>query len=333
VRRGGVAVLLLALGNQVRWARRTRPEALPSVQHGTYVAAPDGALLFAELGGDPEASLTVVLVHGLLARSLEFEMQWQSLGSRARLLRYDHRNHGRSELVAGGTDIAALADDLAAVVSQLAPEGDLVLVGHSMGGMTVLSLAERHPELLTRVRGVALVATGAGHLIDGHRLEDGIRLIARRRGLAPALLLLRLAAPVLEQLRPRRTHLVRWAVKRLVFGTDDVDPALLTQTQALLEEPPLAALAALQRSVLRNDTRLGLENVAGRPVVIISGSEDKLTRPEHSRRMAEATGAQLLVLPGAGHVVNQTRATEVNAALHQLLDAVAAERVPTTVTP
>jgi pimeloyl-ACP methyl ester carboxylesterase len=115
---------------------------------------------------------------------------------------------------------------------------------------------------------------------------------------------------------------MRWATKQLAFGTDDVDPALLTQTQALLEEPPLRTLASLQGSVLRNDTRPGLDRLKGLRVLVITGSEDKLTRPEHSVRMAEDLGAELLVLPGAGHVLNQTRPTETNAALHRLLDAI-----------
>jgi pimeloyl-ACP methyl ester carboxylesterase len=326
VRRSAVATLsVLALANQVRWARRTRPEPLPPVNHGARtVTAPDGTRLHAQVGGDEGSTTTVVMVHGFLARSLEFEMQWHSLGTRARLLRYDHRNHGRSEHVGGSTDVEQLADDLAAVIEQLAPTGALVLVGHSMGGMTVLSLAERYPAVVARVTAVALLASGAGHLIDDHRIEDGIRVIARWHALAPALLLLRLAAPVLEQIRPRRTHAMRWAVRHLMFGTADVDPALLTQTQALLEEPLLSDLTSLQGSLLRNDTRAGLEQLRGLPALVLTGSEDTLTRPQHSERMAEVLGAELLVLPGAGHVVNQTRAAETNAALHRLLDAAGA---------
>jgi pimeloyl-ACP methyl ester carboxylesterase len=317
------AVGVLAVANQVRWSRRTRPEGLPPVTEGSAVViAPDGVRLHAQVGGEESSGLTVVMVHGFLARSLEFEMQWQSLGRRARLVRYDHRNHGRSQHVGGATDVKQLADDLAAVIDRLAPTGDLVLIGHSMGGMTVLALAEHHPDVLARVRAVALIATGAGHLIPDHRLEDAIRVIARRHALAPAMLLLRLAAPALEQLRPRRTSTMRWATRQLAFGTDDVDPALLTQTQALLEEPSLATFASLQGSLLRNDTRPGLDRLRGLPVLVLTGSEDKLTRPEHSVRMAESLGADLVVLPGAGHVVNQTRATETNAALHRLLDAI-----------
>jgi pimeloyl-ACP methyl ester carboxylesterase len=53
----------------------------------------------------------------------------------------------------------------------------------------------------------------------------------------------------------------------------------------------------------------------------VAGADDRLTRPEHSVRMAAEIGpsAELLVVPGAGHVVNQTRPVETNAALDRLL--------------
>jgi pimeloyl-ACP methyl ester carboxylesterase len=263
----------------------------------------------------------MVLVHGFLARTIEFDMQWNAFGEDVRLVRYDHRNHGRSERGTRVLHIDELADDLAEVLEQLAPRGHIVLVGHSMGGMTVLSLAARHEGLMSRVKGVALIATGAGHYIEGHRWENGFRWASRRRLLATGLLALRLAAPVLEAVRPRGTAPMRRATRGLVFGTDDVDPATLSMTQHLLEEPPLATLTSLGGSLLRNDVQDGLDRIRQLPVLVLTGAEDKLTRPEHSLRMAEELGAnaELVVVPGAGHVVNQTRPVEVNAALRRLL--------------
>jgi pimeloyl-ACP methyl ester carboxylesterase len=262
------------------------------------------------------------MTHGFLARSLEFDQQWQSLARRVRLVRYDHRNHGRSDHSTPSLTIEQLGYDLADVIEQLAPTGDLVLLGHSMGGMTVMSLAQHRPDVLARVTGVALLATGAGHSIDGHRIEDAVRMLLRSHATGPVLLGLRLLAPVLEHLRPRRTHVMRWATRRVIFGTEDIDPATVAQTHQLLEEPPLATLASLHGSLLRNDTRGGLERLRGRPVAVVTGSDDRLTRPEHSRRIAADLGAdaELLVIPGTGHVLNQTRPIEVNAALHRLLD-------------
>ncbi len=86
---------------------------------------------------------------------------------------YDQRSHGRSdhgepEL----TSIDQLGRDLGCVIDTLAPRGPIVLIGHSMGGMSVLALAEQRPELFApkrrgraqRVVGVALLSTSAGRL-------------------------------------------------------------------------------------------------------------------------------------------------------------------------
>ncbi|MCU1592894.1 MAG: Alpha/beta hydrolase [Frankiales bacterium] len=319
---------LVTLGvlNQVRWAHRTRPEQLPEPPSGsTCVTASDGAVLHAEVGGQSDAATTVVFLHGFLARSSEFDMQWSDVSRRARTVRYDHRQHGRSARSGNAVEIERLAWDAADVIAQLVPEGDIVLVGHSMGGMTILALAERCPELFTsRVRGVALLATGAGHCIEGHPWENLFRRVSRRGLLAPGLLGLRLVAPALEQARPRRTHTMRWVTRKLLFGTADVDPAVLTMTQSLLEEPPLSTIASLQGSLLRHEAREGLAAIRHLPVQVVTGSADRLTRPEHSVAMASALGenAELVVLPGVGHVLNQTRPTEVSAALHRLLDRV-----------
>ena len=324
----GVLAAFLWVLNLLRWAHRTRPEPLPAPPLGsTTVLTDDGTRLHAQIGGHDDADLTIVFVHGFLARTIEFDMQWQHLSDKARLVRYDHRNHGRSGHSRKTIDVQTLAGDLAAVIAQTTPRGKVVLVGHSMGGMTILALAHDHPELFAdRVAGVALLATGAGHYINGHRIEDLFRWVARASLLAPGLLVLRVLAPALEQIRPRRTHRMRGATKRIMFGTADADPSTIAMVQDLLEGPPLSTMASLQGALLRHDMVHALEQLRDLPVLVLTGSDDRLTRPEHSRRMAGDIGptADLVIVPGAGHVVNQTRPIETNAALDRLLGRITA---------
>lgn len=328
-----VALVILWLLNLLRWHRATRPEPLPAPPAGsTVVVAADGTRLHAQIGGLESAGTTVVLVHGFLARTIAFDMQWNHLAGRTRLVRYDHRNHGRSQRSVEPIDVETLARDLADVVTQTAPTGDVVLVGHSMGGMTILALAGTHPALFRdRVVGVGLLATGAGHYIDGHRVENALRWASRRRLLAPTLLLLRLLAPALEQVRPRRTRTMRWVTKKVMFGRSDLDPATLAMTHELLEEPPLSTLCSLHGALLRHDALRAQRELEHKPVLVLTGSDDRLTRPGHSERMAADIGpsAEHVVVAGAGHVVNQTRPVETNAALDRLLDRVASRPPPT----
>ena len=312
--------------NLLRWARNTRPEPLPAAPAGsTTVLADDDTELHAQITGLPSADLTMIFVHGFLARTLEWDMQVNHFSDKARLIRYDHRNHGRSGRSFKSIDVRTLALDLARVIEQLAPTGQVVLVGHSMGGMTTLALALERPDLFRdRVAGVGLIATGAGHYIDGHRIENFFRWVSRRRLLSANLLIFRALAPALELIRPRRTHTMRRVTRKIMFGSADVDPATLAMTQQMLEEPPLSTLGSLQGALLRHEVLDAMQALASTPVMIITGSDDKLTRPEHSARMADDIGAsaELVVVEGAGHVVNQTRPLETNAALDRLLQRV-----------
>ncbi|HVE99586.1 MAG TPA: alpha/beta hydrolase [Mycobacteriales bacterium] len=317
---------LTALVGLALWARRTRPAPPTPSPHAAEtrsVHADDGTALHVEVGGAATAATTVVFVHGFLARSGEFDAQWEHLGSRARLVRFDHRGHGCSGRIRGACDVECLAHDLGQVVDEVAPVGPVVLVGHSMGGMTVLALAAERPEMFgEHVTGVALIASAAGHDIPGHPVENAFRWLARRRFLAVLLWLLRVVAPVQERLRPRGTRGMRMVVRWALFGRADASPDLVRQTQRMLEEPPMRTVAALQGAILRHDKRDSLGVLARVPVAIVVGSDDRLTRAEHSRVMAREIGdaADLVVLPGVGHTLMQTRPVEVNSALDRLLD-------------
>ena len=114
--------------------------------------------------GDREAPLTIVFAHGFTLSMDSFHFQRRDLGDVARLVFYDQRSHGRSGRSAPeNATIDQLGLDLYAVLQAVAPAGPVVLVGHSMGGMTILALADQHPELFgDRVVGVALLATSTG---------------------------------------------------------------------------------------------------------------------------------------------------------------------------
>ena len=107
---------------------------------------------------------------------------------------YDQRSHGRSGR--SGDDNATidqLGIDLLAVLDAVAPEGPVVVIGHSMGGMTIVALAEQHPELFgDRIVGVGLVSTTAGGLepsrillpmiparLTGRMTQRAVRTLAR----------------------------------------------------------------------------------------------------------------------------------------------------------
>ena len=141
----------------------------------------DGTRLALHWQGPRNAALTVVLAHGWTLDSRAWGPVADPLAygpSGVRVLCYDHRGHGRSDPAPPGTTtIAQLADDLADLLRG-AVEGPVVLAGHSLGGMTIMGLAERHPELVAqRVVGAAFLATSCGNLMP---LDFGLRPIPAR---------------------------------------------------------------------------------------------------------------------------------------------------------
>jgi pimeloyl-ACP methyl ester carboxylesterase len=194
-----------------------------------------------------------------------------------------------------------------------------------MGGMSVLALARRRPELFgDRVVGVFLLATSAGGLVGTGVLGRLVKVV-RRLGLLPVYLRgVQLAAPVLERFRWRGSPFGRWFTRRLLFGRDDADPARVRLVQQLLEETPYPVVAAFYATFLDHDESAALDVLRRVPVTVVAATHDRLTPAAHGRRIAEAVGADLVIVPGAGHSVNLTRTAVVDRALLALLDRVEA---------
>jgi pimeloyl-ACP methyl ester carboxylesterase len=292
------------------------------------VRTDDGVDLHVEVDGDQDAPLTVVLSHGFTARLVEWEVQRAALRHRARLVLWDQRGHGRS----GWTPLPqATIDrtgrDLGQVLDAVAPEGPVVLAGHSMGGMSVMALARQRPELFgTRVVGVFLLATSAGGLVETGPLGYAIKVVRMLRLLPLYLRLLQLIAPLLERFRRRGTAIGRRLTRRLLFGADDADPHSVRLVQNLLEETPYPVAMAFYATFLDHDETAALEVLRRVPVTVVAATHDRLTPAAHGRQIAELIGnnAELVVVPGAGHSVNLTRSEIVDRAFLDLLDRVEA---------
>jgi pimeloyl-ACP methyl ester carboxylesterase len=290
------------------------------------VTTDDGVALHVEVDGDLDAPLTVVLSHGFTARLAEWELQRAALRDRARLVLWDQRGHGRS----GWTRLtAATIDrtgrDLGEVLDATTPTGPVVLVGHSMGGMSVMALARQRPELFgSRVVGVFLLATSAGGLVETGLLGSAVKLVRRLGLLWLYLRLLQLLAPLLERFRRRGTAIGRRVTRRLLFGEDDAQPHNVRLVQDLLEETPWPVTMAFYATFLDHDESTALEVLRRVPVTVVAATHDRLTPAAHGRRIAETIGAtaELVVVPGAGHSVNLTRTEVVDRALLDLLDRV-----------
>lgn len=328
-------VVAAGLGAGLALQRRGRPRPanlaglggpLPGVE-GT-VRAGDGVPLVTVTGGDLTAPVTVVLVHGYCLDMRCWHFQWRALGARARLVGYDQRSHGRSGR-ARDTDTTRVLDqlgrDLGTVLDELVPTGPVVLVGHSMGGMTVMALAAARPELFgDRVRGVALLSTSAGKLGEAtFGLPAAIAILARRVVPWAVPRLGRQAALVDRGRAAAHPELMRLLFRYYSFRSA-VPPAVVDLVADMIGNTPFEVIADFFPAFASHDKLAALGVLRPVDTLVLAGAGDLITPADHARDIAAALpGAELCVVPEAGHLVPLEHPDLVNERLAALLGRVA----------
>ena len=111
------------------------------------------SLFYQEKGSGKE---TVVFSHGLLWSHRMFRAQVDALSENYRVIAYDHRGQGQSEVKAP-FDMETVAEDAASLIQKLC-DGPVHFVGLSMGGFVGMRLAARHPHL---IKSLILLETSA----------------------------------------------------------------------------------------------------------------------------------------------------------------------------
>lgn len=325
----GAAVGVLAERALIR--RTALPAADDDVELGSLRGQPvelctaDGTELHVEVDepDDPAfADLTVVFAHGYALNQDSWHFQRRDLRGLARLVFYDQRSHGRS---ARGADVThhidQLGTDLAAVLDAVAPNGPVILVGHSMGGMSVMAYAEEYPEQIgSRIRGIGLIATTAGDVA------------ANSLGFpAPIGRFVQTVAPPIAATLAKR--------EGLIDGWDESDFGLLmtrlysfgspTSDQVgrfvakMLAGTSLEVVSEFLPALHAHDKHHVLPSLQRTEVLVIVGDKDRLTPPRLSEDMiAEIPGAEFALLGDAGHMVMLERPREVNELLVGLIDRV-----------
>lgn len=263
--------------------------------------ADDGATLAVRTHGSDEAPVCIVFAHGwtLGAEIWDdaiFRLR-EAFGDEVNIVSYDCRGHGRSDPgQRGRAGLKQLADDLRVVIDDCAPGGEVILVGHSLGGMTLMAFAERHRDLLSeRVAGAAFVSTSPGRMWYPLKRIPGFYAFAR--------LILGLTSP--RMLRP--SWLTRLGLKHGLYG-GTAQTRHLNETIRQMRAVDPKVYAELGVSMMRHERDPILRFFDAIPTVVFAGTRDRLTPARHGRRIAEGIdGATLIIEPGAGHMVPRER--------------------------
>ena len=192
------------------------------------------------------------------------------------VIRYDHRNHGGSDQVAGPLTMDMLADDAAALIEREAAGEPVHFVGLSMGGMTVQALAVRRPELLKDV----VIANSSSHYPDQSPWQARAARV-QDKGVAD------IAAGAVE----------RWLTPAWAATPAGADAARALH-DALVRTDAAGYIAACN-GVAAIDFRQSNMRIAV-PTLVIAGTQDLATPPAMSEQMAAAIpGAKLATIDAA----------------------------------
>ena len=274
-----------------------------------------------EEAGSPRP--TVVFCHGYCMSTMCWVFQRRALREAGyRVVVWDQRGHGRSGVGERDSyDIDQLGEDLLMVLQEAVPEGPVVLVGHSMGGMTMMALGLVDEEFVReRVIGAAFVATSTGKLSEmtlGLTRPVG-RLIARM-------------APTAASTLSSRQGLVDGGVK---VGRDIIDffvdwgsfgspvPLSIAQlTTDMIVGTRMDTISAFMPRFSTHDKREALAAYRRVETLVLNGEMDRLTPPSHSDEIIRLVpGAEHVVVAQAGHIIMLEHPDLVNEQLVSLIE-------------
>jgi pimeloyl-ACP methyl ester carboxylesterase len=291
------------------------------------VVADDGVVLSVEEVDPPDGgkpALTVVYVHGFALSRRCWHFQRRDLARltepRVRQVLFDLRSHGRSGRASPAScTIDQLALDIQEILRVVVPEGPIVLIGHSMGGMAIMALAELDPSLFEhRVCGVVLVATSAGEVGKRglprpllSRYNPITRNVARLAGWRPGLV---------EFIRAAGGGITRRAARSLAFGHRAVSPSVVDFLVEMINATPVQVLADFVETFGTHNRYAALAGLKHTHVVVIGADHDLITPFPHTERIAvELPDAELVRAEGAGHMLMLDQPDLVTGKLTMLL--------------
>lgn len=251
---------------------------------------------YVDAGTGPE---TVLLLHAFPLHAGMWMRQIAALSPRYRVVAPDVPGFGGTPARAGPVSVVTLATEALDLLTALGV-ARFAVVGLSMGGYVAFEVFRQRPGA---VRALALCDTRAGaDTAEGAKGRGVFAEKAIEAGLGWV------ADELLPKLvGPRAEAMVTAEVRRLI-----------------LEGTPAGVAAAQRAMATRPDSTPTLANIAC-PTLILVGTEDVLTPPVESQRMAAAIrGAQLVAFPGVGHLSNLEAPTEFNQALGHFLEALPA---------
>ena len=272
----------------------------PRREAGTMIEGWQGTSLYVERRGGG-AGVPLVLTHGWGLDSTIWDYASRDLGRDHPLIVWDLPGLGRSKVKPDAVTLPAFAEDLRKVVESSA-EDRVVLVGHSIGGMTIQTLVRDHPEFVReRVAGVVLINTTYTNPL--HTMILSPLLLALQKPLLEPVFHIMAGLQPLVWLGAWQSYLSGSAhiANRFGFGRY-VTRSQLEHTTLLATRNPPAVQARGNLAMFHWDATDALKALDV-PLLVLGGSLDIITRAEASCDIVARTpGATLEIVDGVNHM-------------------------------
>jgi pimeloyl-ACP methyl ester carboxylesterase len=295
------------------------------------VRSADGTRLHTEIFG-PDDGYPIVLSHGITCALRVWHNQIADLATDHRVIAFDHRGHGKSEVPARMRSyiLPRLADDLEAVLDATVRPGErAVIAGHSMGGITISAWSDHYREsVAARAAAVAMINTTTGELLHAIQILQMPGVLASTR--------IRVAQQMIRaigslDIPPGVNWTGRKFVGMMAVGADAA-PAVGDLIYELFAGTSPVARGGCARMLAKalGPEHLPLDGLTV-PALVIGSAKDRLLPVAQSRKIADAVPqpAGYVELSG-GHCSIVERPAEVNRLLRELVESVTPARRATS---
>lgn len=259
------------------------------------ITLPNGVSLNTRIDG-PEDAPCLIFSNSVLTDLSVWDDQASAFSGSYRVIRYDQRGHGASDVTREPMDFNRYGGDVVALLKALGIPR-CTFIGLSMGvptGLAAYAVAPERFERLVAVDGVSRSAPGR-EAFWGERRD-----IARDKGMAEI----------------ADTNAPRW-----MPGVDESDPAL-TRLKAIIAATPVEGFAAATYALASYD-HANVVPMLDLPFLGIAGEKDGAMPETVRKHFGDVPGARFADIPGAGHLPNFQEPDAFNAVLAAFLEATA----------